>query len=521
MNRQVVVHPILFAVYPVAFLYSRTQRSFDVSIMVAPLVVNVGLTLLLWYVLRKLTGERERSAIYVSVAVLGFYSFGAANELLIRVSLQQGLEHVTLTAKLIATSLLIVGVAAVLCLKLGRHISRLTYVVNVVGSVLVFMPAGEMLVEALTAYRARSLLPDRSAFHETPAVFSQATEKPDIYYIILDGYGRADFLADEYALDNSEFIDSLKEKGFYIAEQSRSNYPMTLVSLASSMNFTYLDEVIGGNLQPNTDWVFMRELLADNRACRLLRAAGYSIVSFESEYSEVGIRDVDVHLSEWWFLNAYQIGMLQMTPLPAIFQGLRKPLLYDLHRERILHTLEKLPEVAALPGPKFVFAHIFFAHEPFVFGRHGERVNRDWGYSWNKAPVATREEYLEGYRMQVSYLNERLEAAVDHIVRQSERRPIVILQGDHGPSLGTSFERLEDTDVRERYSIFNAYLFPNGGNQMLYPSISPANTFRVLFNYYFGTSYPLLEDKSYYVSEREPYRFIPVLPEAFAALPGS
>ena len=167
----------------------------------------------------------------------------------------------------------------------------------------------------------------------------------------------------------------------------------------------------------------------------------------------------------------------------------------------------------------FVFAHIFFAHEPFVFGRHGERVNRDWGFSWEKAPVA-RERFLEGYRMQVSYLNERLEAVVDHIVRQSERRPIVVLQSDHGPSSRTSFERLEDTDVRERYSIFNAYLFPNGGNQMLYPSISPVNTFRVLFNYYFGTSYPLLEDKTYYTPWLEPYRFIPVHPEAFVALPG-
>ena len=62
-------------------------------------------------------------------------------------------------------------------------------------------------------------------------------------------------------------------------------------------------------------------------------------------------------------------------------------------------------------------------------------------------------------------------------------------------------------DVRERYSIFNACLFPDGGDKNLYDSISPVNTFRVLFNHYFGTDYPLLEDRSFYVPFEEIYNF--------------
>ena len=69
---------------------------------------------------------------------------------------------------------------------------------------------------------------------------------------------------------------------------------------------------------------------------------------------------------------------------------------------------------------------------------------------------------------------------------------------------------LAETDVRERYSIFNAYLFPDGGDEKLYDSISPVNTFRVLFNHYFGTNYPLLEDEAFYVPFREIYNFTPV-----------
>ena len=99
-----------------------------------------------------------------------------------------------------------------------------------------------------------------------------------------------------------------------------------------------------------------------------------------------------------------------------------------------------------------------------------------------------------------------MEAAITRILAESERPPIIILQGDHGPALHMSTV-LADMDVRERYSIFNAYLLPDGGDENLYDSISPVNTFRVLFNHYFGTDYPLLEDKAFYVPFLEIYNF--------------
>ena len=207
-------------------------------------------------------------------------------------------------------------------------------------------------------------------------------DAPDIYYIILDGYGRQGFLAREYGFDNAEFLDSLRNKGFYVAPNSRANYPWTLPSLTSSLNFAYLSEPLGNQLAAYTDRRFIREFLQQNRTLQHLRAAGYSIVAFASEYYEADLRDVDRTIAEPWFPNSFQIGFLQMTPLPTILHHLGKPLLYDLHRTRILYTIENLPEIADLPSPKFVFAHIYFAHDPFVFGPNGERVYREWPYSW-------------------------------------------------------------------------------------------------------------------------------------------
>ena len=64
----------------------------------------------------------------------------------------------------------------------------------------------------------------------------------------------------------------------------------------------------------------------------------------------------------------------------------------------------------------------------------------------------------------------------------------IILQGDHG--------QLWPDQHAAQMKILNAYYLPKG-SEVLYPSISPVNTFRVVFNEYLGGNFPLLEDVSY------------------------
>ena len=49
------------------------------------------------------------------------------------------------------------------------------------------------------------------------------------------------------------------------------------------------------------------------------------------------------------------------------------------------------------------------------------------------------------------------------------------------------------------------------GEQVLYDSVTPVNTFRLIFNYYFNTDLPLLEDKMYFTDpDKSPFDFIEV-----------
>ena len=96
---------------------------------------------------------------------------------------------------------------------------------------------------------------------------------------------------------------------------------------------------------------------------------------------------------------------------------------------------------------------------------------------------------ITGYTNSIRFLNPRILAFVDAILAESEQPPVIILQSDHG---------WPKEEVENRIAILNAYYLPDGGEAGLYASITPVNSFRHVFNYYWGTDYEMLEDVSRY-----------------------
>ena len=105
--------------------------------------------------------------------------------------------------------------------------------------------------------------------------------------------------------------------------------------------------------------------------------------------------------------------------------------------------------------------------------------------------------YREGHAAQVLGLGKYVDRAIEGILANSANPPIIIVQGDHGPRLGLT-ENVETSDVEERMAILNAFYLPGIPQKKLYPQISSVNTFRFIFNEYFGQNYPLLDDRSYF-----------------------
>jgi hypothetical protein len=66
---------------------------------------------------------------------------------------------------------------------------------------------------------------------------------------------------------------------------------------------------------------------------------------------------------------------------------------------------------------------------------------------------------------------------------------------------------MEEPGLHERLGILNAYLLPGIDPALIYPTITPVNSFRLVVNQYFGADLPLLPDRSFYSTWDQPYRF--------------
>ena len=192
-----------------------------------------------------------------------------------------------------------------------------------------------------------------------------------------------------------------------------------------------------------------------------------------------------------------------------------------MHRDRIDFIFDELPELPALEGSNFVFAHVLSPHPPFVFDENGRpnRIDRPFELSDGNHFIdrgGTREEYVENFPKQTAYVNKRIIEAVDRILEASSEPPIIIIHSDHGPGSMLDWDDIEKTNLKERMSILNAYYFPDGRYDRLYQDISPVNTFRVLFNEFFNAEFELLSVKCYFAEWDQLYDLADVTEEVKA-----
>jgi hypothetical protein len=255
----------------------------------------------------------------------------------------------------------------------------------------------------------------------------------------------------------------------------------------------------------------------------LLEKAGYQFVLVDSGSAFSRFYDADTfitpfktrpNLFEMWFYSTTALGALYQPELP-ITPALQEYLPvagYATHRTFIVDALDDLSSVPDIRGPKFVLAHIIAPHPPFVLDENGNPLQPDYPYVTGDGAsfVSDKEYYIQGYIGQVEYLNKRVLTVVDDILKKSERLPVIVIQGDHGPGLLLMNGDTPDNCLWERASILNVYYFPENKVGALYPSISPINSFRTIFNTFYGTSFDLLPDKTYYSLFELPYNFLEI-----------
>jgi hypothetical protein len=478
-------YTLLIAIYsPMALIgYNVGQVQFT-AILRSMLVILVAvfiLTSLVYLLVR----NADKAGLIVALVLILFFSYGHIYDLIAKADVGGILIGRHRFLIIVYGLILFAGIFWIVRSK--RSFVQWSSALTTIAIVALVFP-----IYQLIAYQVKTRPQDAtvSAAAAPKVTLPSNAKLPDVYYIILDTYGRTDVLKKYAGYDNTPFIDGLENQGFYVAKCSQSNYAQTALSLSSSLNFNYLDKM-GVDVAAKGDDVFA-PVIKHNAVVERMRSMGYKVVAFETGYDFSTIDDADIlYQAPESGISDLELTLLRSTVLvllddAGMLQGIY-PTAAQNRRDMVLQQLKTLKNLPSVSGPKFVFAHLLIPHWPFIFGPNGESlVATDFTET---ARGVTDKEYFDGYRGQATFISNQILDVVSELIRKSDPAPIIIIQGDHGPN------HAGDT---ARMGILNAYHFPDGKTSALYPTITPVNSFPVVFNTFFGADYPPLPDISYH-----------------------
>jgi hypothetical protein len=507
MKRWPPISPFLLALVPVATFYERYFGSYPLADLLstggALLALSGAIFLLAWLLLRR----AHAAAILAWACLAVFFAYYPVLE-----ALWPGPASPTPPAHAGALALLLAAVAWI-----GRRLRRSTGQLENPNRILTIMSLGMLLVPAvqLAQRHADPAETGGSARHAEaalPIASRRPHPLPNVYLIVLDRYADRDTLSRRFDLDNTAFYQALRDRGFYVAEHSRSNYLKTAQSLASLLNFEFLDGLTDELGREHSDWHPLYERIRNHAVARFLRSQGYRYV----------------HAGSWWWptrdnphadvnVNPYRLppevlDTARRSPLYPVAAWLQLPL-FDMRMQqwlRIRHQLGELRRMAATTEPTFFFAHMLVPHDPHIFDEDGSFV------TWEKDFRGGEE---DSYRRQVLYMNREIGTLIDHILAVSATPPVIVLMSEEGTFpvryrddvLHFDWRHATPAELREKTGILHAFYLPCGRADELHSALSPVNTFRVIFNACFGADLQQLPDLVFaHTVEHRPYDFFDV-----------
>lgn len=517
---RIPLYVLLLGLYPVLFLWMANVNKVHSYVVPRSLFLSAGFTLVIflltWLIIRPL----PRAGLVAGIWLFLFFSYGHVFSLVDNASL---LGFVYGRHRFMIILWAILGITgSFYAIRSRSNLAGVTRSLNTISTILTVLVLVQIMLALIALNPVRKNTEKASS---TPSAQSTSEGERDIYYLLLDGYGRSDLLAEDLNLDILPFIDQLKEIGFIIPPCGMSNYTDTALSMASIFNMEYID-TFGPSYEEITAQdheTLLTPYIIHSQVREKFEAMGYQWISYKSPYLFLDMPDSDIYLdtetainpgekletlnfqrlfinttfartaAEWLEENpedssrvpvilVWLISPGSLNPESSSFAGRN----YKQYRQNLfqLETLDTMPET---PGRKFVYNHMLITHQPFTFTPTGE-FRTEGKDSYNS------------YQDQIQFINTRLIGIIENILNKSDVPPIIIIQSDHSFS-----------DGGKRAKNFQAYYLPGVDSAKVPHTFTNVNTFRLILTEYFNEELPLLSDASYLVNKK--YEgFIKVIP---------
>jgi hypothetical protein len=505
---------VIWAVVPVTYLAARnSDEPGIVSQAQWPLFIAAAAALLLTAVLGLLLRRLVLAAALATLGVLFFYGYGMVHE----AASATGLEAPTVLSRTLGRQAVLLPVALVLLAALAalawlnrNRLHGIMRAVAITGGVVVLINLVLLVQDSVSV---------GSSTVETPRAQPAATsvQLPDIYYIIVDGYGREDVLKEAQGFDNGPFTAYLRSKGFLVHDGAVSNYANTQSSIPATLNMVHVAGLSQGEV------IRLRTLPREQTAvAKQARALGYEFQSIDSSDWNLGVATAGggwrSHLA-----TPFSAELASNTLLRVVWGRL-------LHIERfwtlqgtgrnLPRVQERVAAIALDPRPTFTVNYNLPPHAPYLFRRDGSES--PYADVYNVDPSLFYEEWASAYVEQIEYLNSLLVRTIDTLIADSPQPPVIIIQSDHGPArlhvLAAAAERSDGPREHwERLGILSAYLMPPQCAGAAYEGMTPVNTFRSVFKACFGIPFDMLPDTSHWSLAEDDFGYPVVDPHEYVA----
>ncbi len=493
------IHPLLFGVYPILFLWSQNVGEVgaadveDAFRRAIPILLVA--TALFWVIFR----DRRRGALIVTPAALGFLLFGQVARLHVPAEIE--------TAAWVA----IMAIALVAAIKLSKAwLVRLDTALLRVAAILVAVSLVSIVPTEVEEVLGARPVPTFNG--GLPTVTT--AQKRDVYWLVFDRYGSDRSLQLQYGVANP-LTPWLRERGFEVLSDSHANYVGTAQSLATTLNMTPLDRLVRGVPATSPNYAPTYAAIQSSRVVRQFKALGYRYLHLGSWWNPTRIDSAADQNYNADIVPDFTSVMIETSVLPNAIKALgideTPPTESAKHLKYNSYALDTLDSLPGQDGPKFVVAHVLLPHPPYVFDRDGRYIAPDEAATLDPG---------DAWHRQLDYTNSRLRTFLEGLLALPEdRQPIIVLQADEGPwpdryaadKVGFDWQRASRDELDIKFGIMNAWYVPGGADLQLSQSLTAINTFPVLFDRYFGLDYPLLPDRvTTSRSWTQPYQLIDI-----------
>lgn len=524
------IYPWLLGLVPILHLYSVNFGSVidrEVPICIFWLMATTSISFsAINFVLR----DRHQTAVILSLIVLAFSVSGHIFDLLS--------ESEPLIVWTISVLIALASVIAELHKARDANFFQQAVVpMNLIAVTMTLVQLASILAQRFDAtidLGSHLRRPGLNDSGDTQTKVLDSSDRPDIYYIVPDGYPSDAWLQSEMNFDNSEFTEALEARGFVVARQTQANYGLTLASLASTLDMRYLDS----NPSELRDQDYLRFIVSESAVARHLRQLGYTFVQLLSgffipsaiadinrDFTPSGTTDIVVDQSS--LASAFQAGARNLdektdiesfykrsfiplyldTTLIKLFASQLEALLsgtsvgsYDfLAPQRFLATIDEVQAIASMPEATFTFVHLLKPHFPTVFNERGDIIN----------PIINPSHHQ--YFAEFKFTNSKFLEMIDTILAVSRHPPVIIFQADHGSTYGSTRVQLE----RRRYvhfDVYAAFYVPEQFGLQIPQVHTAVNTFPQILNAVFDSGFEFREDRLFeaLIGNRAPFEMVDV-----------